>query len=349
MKSPVVQVESGSLAGEWNADQTVCVFKGVPYARPPVGPLRWRPPQPPEHWSGIRPADTFGPRCVQPNRPPHAVGYFGPEPESEDCLYLNVWTAAPTRGEQRPVMLWLHGGAFLVGSGSLPIFGGAGLAKRGAVVVTINYRLGRLGFLAHPGLSAEQPHRSSRQLRPARSDRGVAVGAGQHRGVRRRPEPGDDFRPVCRLVERQLADGLAAGQGLVPPCDRTERRRVLRNHHGAARRGRAGRREICARARRGHDRRIARQAGPRAAIPAARRKRNLEGGLRRVGARRDRPGQCVAGDRRLRPPRQRDERLRARRAARRSAHHRRDRRRGLDPARDFVGCRARAARPRGLR
>ena len=161
MKSPVVQVESGSLAGEWNADQTVCVFKGVPYARPPVGPLRWRPPQPPEHWSGIRPADTFGPRCVQPNRPPHAVGYFGPEPESEDCLYLNVWTAAPTRGEQRPVMLWLHGGAFLVGSGSLPIFGGGGLAKRGAVVVTINYRLGRLGFLAHPGLSAEQPHGTS--------------------------------------------------------------------------------------------------------------------------------------------------------------------------------------------
>jgi para-nitrobenzyl esterase len=161
MKSAVVQLESGSLAGEWNADHTVCAFKGIPYARPPVGPLRWRPPQPLQRWSGTRPATGFGPRCVQPNRPPRAVGYFGPEPESEDCLYLNLWTASPAPGEKRPVMLWLHGGAFLVGSGSLPIFDGAALARRGAVVVTINYRLGRLGFLAHPQLSAEQPLRVS--------------------------------------------------------------------------------------------------------------------------------------------------------------------------------------------
>jgi para-nitrobenzyl esterase len=98
---------------------------------------------------------------VQPNRPPHAVGYFGPESESEDCLYLNVWAPAPSVGDKQPVMLWLHGGAFLVGSGSLPIFDGSALARRGAVVVTINYRLGRLGFLAHPGLSAEQPYHAS--------------------------------------------------------------------------------------------------------------------------------------------------------------------------------------------
>src|SRR5262245_43822446 len=161
MKIAVVQADSGSLAGEWNADQTVCTFKGVPYARPPVGALRWRPPQPPPRWSGMRPAAGFGPRCVQPERPTNAVGYFGPEREREDCLYLNVWTAAPSPAEQRPVMLWLHGGAFLLGSGSLPIFDGAALARRGAVVVTINYRLGRLGFLAHPGLSAEQPYRAS--------------------------------------------------------------------------------------------------------------------------------------------------------------------------------------------
>ena len=87
MKSPVVQVESGSLAGEWNADQTVCVFKGVPYAGRRsdrcAGGRRSRP----STWSGVRPATTFGPRCIQPNRPPHAVGYFGPEPESEDCLH----------------------------------------------------------------------------------------------------------------------------------------------------------------------------------------------------------------------------------------------------------------------
>ena len=89
------------------------------------------------------------------------MGYFGPEEESEDCLTLNVWTAAIDQDERRPVMVWFHGGAFLVGSGSLPIFNGEALARRGVVLVTVNYRLGRLGFLAHPGLSAEQPHRSS--------------------------------------------------------------------------------------------------------------------------------------------------------------------------------------------
>jgi para-nitrobenzyl esterase len=161
MKQGVVRVESGLVAGQWSADHSVCAFKGVPYARPPLGPLRWQPPQPPTKWDGTRPAQAFGPRCIQPNRPSHAVGYFGPEAESEDCLYLNVWTGAQEPDEQRPVMLWLHGGAFLVGSGSLPIFDGSALARRGAVVVTINYRLGRLGFLAHPGLSAEQPYRAS--------------------------------------------------------------------------------------------------------------------------------------------------------------------------------------------
>ena len=112
-------------------------------------------------WSGIRPATAFGPRAIQPNRPPHAVGYFGPEPESEDCLTLNIWTAARSPDEKRPVMVWFHGGAFLVGSGSLPIFHGDTLARRGVVLVTVNYRLGRLGFLAHPELSAEQSYRGS--------------------------------------------------------------------------------------------------------------------------------------------------------------------------------------------
>ena len=161
MRDDVVQVETGRLAGQWSADRAVCSFKGVPYAKPPLGALRWQPPQPPEKWSGVRPAHAFGPRCIQPNRPPHAVGYFGPEAESEDCLTLNVWTGAPSRDQRRPVMVWFHGGAFLVGSGSLPIFDGTALARRGAVVVTVNYRLGRLGFLAHPDLSAEQPYRAS--------------------------------------------------------------------------------------------------------------------------------------------------------------------------------------------
>ena len=89
------------------------------------------------------------------------MGYFGPEPESEDCLTLNIWTAARAPDEKRPVMVWFHGGAFLVGSGSLPIFHGDALARRGVVLVTVNYRLGRLGFLAHPELSAEQSYRGS--------------------------------------------------------------------------------------------------------------------------------------------------------------------------------------------
>jgi len=161
MKDAVVTVESGSLAGRWNTDQTVCSFKGVPYAKPPLGPLRWQPPLPPETWDGVRPAHAFGPRCIQPNRPSHAIGYFGPEAESEDCLTLNIWTSAPARAERRPVMVWFHGGAFLVGSASLPIFDGSALARRGAVIVTVNYRLGRLGFFAHPALSAEQSYRAS--------------------------------------------------------------------------------------------------------------------------------------------------------------------------------------------
>ena len=161
MTNDTVRVEGGLLAGNWSADGTVCSFKGVPYAQPPTGPLRWKPPQPIQPWSGTRPAKAFGPRAVQPNRPPHAIGYFGPEPESEDCLTLNVWTGACSTNEGRPVMVWFHGGAFLVGSGSLPIFHGDALARRGVVLVTVNYRLGRLGFLAHPGLSAEQSHRAS--------------------------------------------------------------------------------------------------------------------------------------------------------------------------------------------
>jgi para-nitrobenzyl esterase len=161
MLTDTVRVENGLLAGNWNADKSVCAFKGIPYAAPPVGPLRWQPPQMPQDWNGVRRADAFGPRAIQPNRPRHAVGYFGFESESEDCLTLNVWTGTIDPDERRPIMVWFHGGAFLVGSGSLPIFDGEALARRGIVLLTVNYRLGRLGFLAHPELSAEQPYRSS--------------------------------------------------------------------------------------------------------------------------------------------------------------------------------------------
>jgi para-nitrobenzyl esterase len=151
---PIIEIDTGKLSGTACPDG-VSAFKGIPYAKPPIGDLRWRAPQSAEPWSGIRRADKFGPRCVQPSRRENSISYFGPEAESEDCLFLNVWTAATTPRDKLPVMVWLHGGAFYIGSGALALFNGEYLASRGAVVVTVNYRLGRLGFLAHPELTKE--------------------------------------------------------------------------------------------------------------------------------------------------------------------------------------------------
>jgi para-nitrobenzyl esterase len=155
----IVQIDSGLLAGGASSDGAVRIFKGIPFAKPPVAELRWRPPQPLEPWQGARSVTSFGPRCVQVPRPRTSLGYFPPEPESEDCLYLNVWAPADARGA--PVMFWIHGGAYNMGSGSLPLFNGETLARKGVVLVTFNYRLGRLGFLAHPELTAESEHRAS--------------------------------------------------------------------------------------------------------------------------------------------------------------------------------------------
>jgi len=161
VKNEFACIDSGQLSGVTSADGMVRAFKGVPYAKPPVGNLRWRAPQPPDRWDGVRPADQFGPRSLQPSRLATSIQFFDEQREGEDCLYLNVWTAAGSPDERRPVMLWIHGGAFYLGSGALPLFNGEALARKGAVVVTVNYRLGRLGFLAHPELSAESEHRAS--------------------------------------------------------------------------------------------------------------------------------------------------------------------------------------------
>ena len=154
----VVQVAGGRLAGVAGADAAVRVFKGIPYAAPPVGELRWHPPQPPPAWEGIRDANAFGPICPQFGPPPGSFYqqefYLHEEPQSEDCLYLNVW-AAESAGARRPVMVWFHGGALIEGSGSLPSFHGETLARKGVVLVTVNYRLGLFGYYAHPELSAE--------------------------------------------------------------------------------------------------------------------------------------------------------------------------------------------------
>lgn len=141
---PVARTRFGLLQGL--ALDGLFVFRGVPYAAPPVGPLRWMPPSPPSPWSGVRPALRFG--SVAPQvRSPGFPGFSAVEPQDEDCLYLNVWTPG-LDDALRPVLVWIHGGVFNVGSGSLPAYDGSRLAARGdVVVVTINYRLGMLGFL----------------------------------------------------------------------------------------------------------------------------------------------------------------------------------------------------------
>lgn len=150
-----VRVDAGLLRG--TREGGVDAFLGVPYAAPPVGALRWRPPQPVPPWDGVRAAERFAPQCVQPPRPADSVyaEFAGTQPMSEDCLYLNVWTAAPAARAGWPVMVWIHGGAFQQGAGSNPVFVRGDLPRHGVVLVTLNYRLGPFGFMAHPGLTAE--------------------------------------------------------------------------------------------------------------------------------------------------------------------------------------------------
>jgi para-nitrobenzyl esterase len=155
-----VKIDAGVVAGTTGASPEIRVFKGIPFAAPPTGNNRWRAPQPVAHWSGTRPATEFGARCTQ-GGPPGGPNAAAPPPTSEDCLYLNVWTTAESANDRRPVMVWIYGGGFFGGAGSEARYAGDGLAKKGAVVVTLNYRLGSLGFLAHPELSAESDHKVS--------------------------------------------------------------------------------------------------------------------------------------------------------------------------------------------
>ena len=151
-KPDVIQLDSGPISGK--IEDGVRIFSGIPYAAPPVGELRWKPPQPIASWKQVRNSTVFGPSCPQPNQ--QDAGKF-----SEDCLYLNVWTTAASPAERLPVMVWIHGGAFNIGSGSQPEYDGRNLAGKGVVLVTINYRLGPLGFLVHPLLSKESAQDTS--------------------------------------------------------------------------------------------------------------------------------------------------------------------------------------------
>jgi len=153
-----VKVESGLVEGA--LEDGLTVYRGIPFAAPPVGELRWRPPQPAAKWDGVKRADKFAPACMQGGPPTPSTAAQGPG-MSEDCLYLNVWTPATGANQRLPVLVWIYGGGFSGGATSIPTYSGEKLARRGVVLVSIAYRVGPFGFLAHPGLSAESKFKVS--------------------------------------------------------------------------------------------------------------------------------------------------------------------------------------------
>ncbi len=156
MLTTVVEVTGGTIEGV--EQDGIFSFKGIPFAAPPVGDLRWKSPQPVVPWEGVKKTDKFAPGPMQDTSFGAMLG--GPQEISEDCLYLNVWTGAKQTDEKRPVMVWIYGGGFGIGMTSTPTYNGANLAKKGVVLVSVAYRVGPLGFLAHPELSKESGHGS---------------------------------------------------------------------------------------------------------------------------------------------------------------------------------------------
>ncbi|MBM4037291.1 MAG: carboxylesterase family protein [Planctomycetes bacterium] len=209
--APQIQLDSGPIAGASVGEKgDVHVYKGIPFAAPPVGGLRWKPPQPVKPWEGVRACTEFGPWCPQPK--PLMGREMGTQ--SEDCLYLNVWTPAKGPKDRLPVMVWLHGGGHTTGSGASQFYDGERLAREGVVLVTINYRLGPFGYLAHPLLSKESEHKVSgnyglldqiaalawvqRNIAAFGGDPGCVTIFGESAGS----------ASVCRLMVSPLAKGL---------------------------------------------------------------------------------------------------------------------------------------------
>ena len=160
--APIATIDSGALAGtRFGPDSNELSFLGIPFAAQPTGNLRWKPPQPVERWQGIRSASKFSPACPQqPSSWWSEMAGIDQLETSEDCLYLNVWTTNSSVEQKQPVMVWIHGGGNVEGSSHIPLIGPA-LARKGVVVVSLDYRLGVLGYLAHPALTAESTHDSS--------------------------------------------------------------------------------------------------------------------------------------------------------------------------------------------
>ncbi|HUO35653.1 MAG TPA: carboxylesterase family protein [Candidatus Acidoferrum sp.] len=157
--SVTAQTMHGTLAGLSLPGGEVTVFRGIRYAEPPTGDLRWRSPVPARNWTGVRSARDFGPACVQDHSPEGSIYASFPARMSEDCLFLNVWK--PAHASNAPVMVWIHGGSLRTGNLAAGLYNGEHLARKGVIVVTLNYRLGVLGYLAHPALTAESTHHSS--------------------------------------------------------------------------------------------------------------------------------------------------------------------------------------------
>jgi para-nitrobenzyl esterase len=156
----LVKTENGAIEGATPATPGVRTFKGIPFAQPPVGDLRWREPLPVKNWTGVRTAGQFGPRCMQ-RTAPNADYWFRSNGMSEDCLYLNVWTPAKSDKERLPVLVYIFGGGFQNGDGSEPRYDGEAMARKGIVAVTVNYRTNIFGFFSHPELTKESPHHAS--------------------------------------------------------------------------------------------------------------------------------------------------------------------------------------------
>ena len=161
----VIKTEAGQISGVINTSGDVYAFKGIPFAAPPVGDLRWKEPQPVKPWGGIRKCESFGPSPMQATPIPFSMWseefLIPKEPINEDCLYLNVWTGAKSVAEKRPVIVWIYGGGFLSGGSAVPIYDGEAMAKKGIVFVSINYRVGVFGFFAHPELTKESGRNAS--------------------------------------------------------------------------------------------------------------------------------------------------------------------------------------------
>ena len=240
------------------------VFKGIPFAAPPLGENRWKAPQPAAKWDGVRKADAFGAPCAagppaaaaaaawtrrrgaqarqRPRQPRHRRRPHR-RASRRAARIACTSTSGPARttpNDRRPVMVWIYGGGFTGGSGGLAWYDGENLAAKGPVIVTFNYRLGSLGFFAHPELAKESGHNALRQLRDDGRDRRAAVGQEEHQRVRRRSEQRDDRRRIGRRDHGRRARRLAAGEGPLQSRDRPERRLDGADDgpHGAGRRPR---------------------------------------------------------------------------------------------------------------